>query len=174
MTASTDKERASLSAFIEMAGREGFDTAHQWYDAKGLVFFGPSTADCWRYWQAARRAPAAPVPQGWVAIPLEPTVEEWRQAQGTLLDANWDAVTCLAARIQTLISITRDKWSAAAPQPPEAAPVELPEPVAVMTDTTPREPGWKTIFVPDAGTKLYTEQQVRQLLAQHGIKEQST
>lgn len=72
------------------------------------------------WWQAARRAPAVPVPQGWVAIPLEPTVEEWRQAQGTLLDANWDAVTCLAARIQTLISITRDKWSAAAPQPPEA------------------------------------------------------
>ncbi len=63
MTASTEKERASLSDFIEMAEREGFDTAHQWYDAKGWVFFSPSTADCWRYWQAARRAPAAPVPQ---------------------------------------------------------------------------------------------------------------
>lgn len=73
----------------------------------------------------------------------------------------------------------------AAPQPPEAdhipdagkmvaAPVQMPEPVAVMTDTTPREPGWKTMFVPDSGTRLYTEQQVRQLLANHGIQEQST
>lgn len=60
MTASTEQERASLSAFIEMAEREGFDTVHQWYDAKGWVFFSPSTADCWRYWQAARRAPVVP------------------------------------------------------------------------------------------------------------------
>lgn len=67
------------------------------------------------------RAPAA-VPQGWVAIPLEPTDDEWRFAQGTLLDANWDALTCFAAQIQTLISITRDKWAlAAATQPPEDA-----------------------------------------------------
>lgn len=70
--------------------------------------------------QAARRAPAVPVPHGWVAIPLEPTAEEWQQAQGTLLDVNWDAVTCLAARIQTLISITRDKWSAAVAAAPQA------------------------------------------------------
>lgn len=56
MTQSTEQERASLRAFIEMAEREGFDTAHQWYEAKGWVFFSPSTADCWRYWQAARRA----------------------------------------------------------------------------------------------------------------------
>ena len=58
---------------------------------------------------------AAPVvlPAGWVAIPLEPTAEQWRDAQGTLLDVNWDAVTCFAARIQALIAITRKQWVSA-------------------------------------------------------------
>lgn len=49
------------------------------------------------------------VPSGWVAIPMDPTEEQWITAQGTLLDYNWDAVTCFAARLQTLISITRNQ-----------------------------------------------------------------
>jgi hypothetical protein len=49
--------------------------------------------------------------------------------------------------------------------PAAAAPVVMPDPVAVVTNTTPREPGWTTLFIPDAGTKLYTEQQVLALLA---------
>lgn len=48
--------------------------------------------------------------------------------------------------------------------------VKMPEPVGIVTNSTPREPGWRTTFVPPAGTKLYTEQQLRTLLAQHGIK----
>jgi len=102
MTASTDKERASLSAFIEMAGREGFDTAHQWYDAKGWVFFSPSTDDCWRYWQAALRAPV--VPQGWKLVPIEATqemVDAWSSAtelpEGVAEQAD-DVVNAYAAR----------------------------------------------------------------------------
>ena len=51
---------------------------------------------------------------------------------------------------------------AAAPQPPEAAPVQLPE---YGIDTANH-----------AGIRVrgYTEQQVRELLANHGIQEQNT
>ncbi|QXW17468.1 hypothetical protein KXJ72_11515 [Comamonas aquatica] len=104
MTASTEKERASLSAFIEMAEREGFDTAHQWYEAKGWVFFSPSTADCWRYWQAARRAPA--VPQGWKIT------EEMHVAAVKVLHR--------ASGVDGLPQRMVDAMLAAAPQPPEA------------------------------------------------------
>lgn len=106
MPASTEQERASLSAFIEMAEREGFDTAHQWYDAKGWVFFSPSTADCWRYWQAARRAPV-------VQVPLrKPTIDEVAEAVG-YHDSAWDCVDP-SELIDAILML------AAAPQPPEA------------------------------------------------------
>lgn len=110
------------------------------------------------------RAPAVPVPQGWQLVPIEPT-QEMQDAMHT----TGHAPTRYAAML------------AAAPQPPEAdhipdagkmvaAPVQLPEPVAIITDTVPREPWWKTMFVPDSGTRLYTEHQVITILAQHGIK----
>ena len=63
---------------------------------------------------------------------------------------------------------------AAAPQPPEAAPVQLPEPVAYQWLSTDN---FRISGGPVSGAywnKLYTEQQVRQLLANHGIQEQST
>ena len=62
---------------------------------------------------------------------------------------------------------------AAAPQPPEAAPVELPEPVYTMRvrgrmhDYTPT---LSAFDLADGEHELYTEQQVRQLLSNHGIK----
>lgn len=62
---------------------------------------------------------------------------------------------------------------AAAPQPPEAAPVQLPEPAAwVFKDKTWTE--IRAMAVDHNGVPAYTEHQVRQLLAAHGIKEQST
>ena len=77
---------------------------------------------------------------------------------------------------------------AAAPQPPEAAQsnsaefdgiktkaaaVQLPEPAAwVFKDRTWTE--IRAMAVDHGGVPAYTEQQVRQLLAAHGIKEQST
>ncbi len=62
---------------------------------------------------------------------------------------------------------------AAAPQPPEAAPVELPEPFAYVEHHKAGDNLW---FDHPGGkhSALYTEQQVRQLLADHGIQEQST
>lgn len=66
---------------------------------------------------------------------------------------------------------------ASAPQPPAAAPVELPEPVGVMAPW-PVDPSRDYIEwaneSPARGTALYTEQQVRQLLAAHDIQGQST
>jgi hypothetical protein len=75
MTRHTDaeQERASLGAFIDRAGRDGFDTAHTFFDCGEVVFLNPDTADLWGFWQAARRAPAAPVPQGWKLVPEEST-----------------------------------------------------------------------------------------------------
>ena len=180
MTHTTEQERASLRAFIEMAEREGFDTAHQWYEAKGWVFFSPSTADCWRYWQAARRAPV--VPQGWKIT------EEMHVAAVKVLHR--------ASGVDGLPQRMVDAMLAAAPQPPEAAqlddigvvdmaqavdskeaaPVQLPEPVAKI------EGGSLKWHIPDTGyslpvrylqgtENLYTEHQVRQLLS---AREQST
>ncbi|WP_284213904.1 hypothetical protein [Comamonas jiangduensis] len=142
MTHTTEQERASLRAFIEMAEREGFDTAHQWYEAKGWVFFSPSTADCWRYWQAARRAPAVPVPQGWKLVPISPTQEQlragyWSGAGEIRLHEEWARKESYERMVQNAPMTS----PAAAPQPPEAdmgipisqtnqqveAPVQLPE-----------------------------------------------
>ncbi len=78
---------------------------------------------------------------------------------------------------------------AAAPQPPEAAPVQLPEPAAwVYSFTHSSATGKPDLRVESITTDrerafseghsdqfaLYTEHQVRQLLANHGIQEQST
>lgn len=49
-----------------------------------------------------------------------------------------------------------------------AGPVVLPEPVGAMSATRPRTVAWNCMFTPEAGTKLYTEQQVRALLATGG------
>lgn len=56
------------------------------------------------------QAPRGVLPPGWVAIPLDPTEEQWTVAQGTLLDMSWPATTCLAARVQALIAMTRQQW----------------------------------------------------------------
>lgn len=93
----------------------------------------------WWAWQAARRAPAAPVPL------RKPTVAQVSDAIGYHASA-WD---CVDPRelIDAILML------AAAPQPPEAAPVELPE---YGIDTANH-----------AGIRVrgYTEQQVRDLLA---------
>lgn len=43
--------------------------------------------------------------------------------------------------------------------------VVLPEPIGAMSATTSRAVAWNCTFLPEAGTHLYTEQQVRALLA---------
>lgn len=127
----------------------------------------------WSAWQAARRSPAAPVPQP------EPVAYLWQHCETgrtrvvmpdmvITADANWIVVGPL--------------YLAAAPQPPEAAPVQLPEPVAFALEWTfnGEERGMRLYddethcrfdAESDGGVchPLYTEQQVRDLLAAHGI-----
>jgi hypothetical protein len=107
MTRHTDaeQERASLGAFIDRAGRDGFDTAHTFFDCGEVVFLNPDTADLWGFWQAARRAPAAPVPQG-LREAAQAVVERW----DTPL---WKDVPATAVYIADLRAAL-----AAAPQPP--------------------------------------------------------
>ena len=115
------------------------------------------------YEQAARRAPAVPVPQGWKLVPVEATDDmevaaenEYEQKPSYFPD--WKSAY--------------SAMLAAVPQPPEAAPVELPEPVYTMRvrgrmhDYTPT---LSAFDLADGEHKLYTEQQVRQLLADNGI-----
>lgn len=97
-----------------------------------------------------RRAPAAPVPQGWKVVP-EAITDAMLIA---LIEGAFCRVTNESAKD------FRRAWAAAlaaAPQPPEAAPVQLPE---YGIDTANH-----------AGIRVrgYTEQQVRELLAAHGI-----
>lgn len=136
--------------------------------------------------EAARRAPAVPAPQGWKLVPVEPTQE--------VLDA-----IDLMADDHRAFDDSDSFWRhlvAAAPQPPEAAqlddigvvdmaqavdskeaaPVQLPDCAGIYTV----EPDdfdddncvtWRGGMPPARGTKLYTEHQVRQLLAARGIEE---
>ena len=115
-------------------------------------------------------APAAPVPQGWKLVPMEPT-ECMEQAAADYLDACvrahglWLAMLAAAPQPPGACTCPSGDGSLRWPcpqHPPEAAPVQLP---AYGIDTANH-----------AGVRVrgYTEQQVRQLLAAHGIQEQST
>lgn len=126
----------------------------------------------WHAVQAAHRAPAAPVPL------RKPTVAQVTDAIGYHASA-WD---CVDPRelIDAILML------AAAPQPPEAAPVELPEPaipgsqgVCCGNFTTGGYYMGQSEQVccgcpDDAHPPYYTEQQLRELLAAHGIQERST
>lgn len=143
-----------------------------------------------------RRAPAAPVPQGWKLVPVESTEAMARafradDAPGyfcmtTLRCADFSEryAAMLAAAPQPLEGLKRENPATK----PEAAPVQLPEPSAWMLgcQTMGGDVGWKLSWSKSgAGVchrlsgeefehPLYTEQQVRQLLANHGIQERST
>lgn len=160
MTHHTDAERAEFEAWAR-----GYGTWEVKRDddvALGTTGYTDITLTvAWHAVQAARRAPVAPVPQ-------EPTSKQVVLGAGALLGQPEHTADNRHPEWHSAVEKVRKVYLAmlaAAPQPPAAAPVELPEPVAIVTGTTPRNCGWKTFFVPEAGTKLYTEQQVRDLLA---------
>lgn len=164
MTHHTDAEQLHqlLELVLTELDRKAIPIAYmQEIDRKGKAFIE----------QAARRAPVAPVPQ------YEPVAYLWQHCETgrtrvvmpdmvITADANWIVVGPL--------------YLAAAPQPPEAAPVKLPEPVAWMLgcQTLGGDAGWKLSWSQSgagvcnrlAGKEfehaLYTEQQVRELLEQ--------
>ena len=81
-------------------------------DAKGNYLL-LTTANGWMWWQAARRAPTVLVPQGYKIT------EEQHVAAVKVLHR--------AAGVDGLPQRMIDAMLAAAPQPPEAAPVQMPE-----------------------------------------------
>ena len=183
MTHHTEQERAECRKAFEF---ELIDN-HQ-YVPSDFVRDGDYYADddtqfawelAWSSWQAARRAPVAPVPQGWTLKGYEdgsitvqaPSGERWRyqETPGTGTGSEF---------IYSLLKA----MLAAAPQPPEAAPVQMPEPVAFVhtpafvwngnispvVSFAKYEDDYKS-GIYSLRTPLYTEQQVRELLAAHGI-----
>ena len=181
MTHTTDQERAEFE---------------KWWSSPHIWGRGHKEAQ-WASWQAARRAPAAPVPQGWKLVPSESTEEMARAFRAD--DApHYFVMTTMrcndfAERYRAAIS--------AAPQPPDAfqtegglkseirttstAPVQMPEPAGCVVYANGESHHWdanrecaelfasseRSRGAPYAFTfeNLYTEQQVRQLLADNGI-----
>lgn len=178
MTHHTDTERAEFEAAIRAtmhdAGEDHIaERLERWPD--GAYKDRATGYAWWGYQKAARRAPV--VPQGWKLVPKEATPEMLEQVWYLGYDEMRDAYCVLVA---------------AAPQPPEAAqasvsngtleaPVQMPEPAAWRyTDARGHyryrgaRPGFAVEYPLLKPEALYTEQQVRELLAAHGIKEQST
>ena len=119
-------------------------------------------------------APRPSVPQGWKLVPEWPTVEMSVAGDDVYREDGPDVFSSNTIYTRML---------AAAPQPPEAAPVQLPEPVAFVhtpalvwngkirpvVSFAKYEDDYKS-GIYSLRTPLYTEQQVRELLASHGIK----
>lgn len=158
------------------------DAERQAFEAwLGIKPCGAAHDLAWSAWKAARRAPAAPVPHGWrdcvlaVADMLKKKADAFADehgyddmgglsfGQGSHADAKLDHHSNLIELEEEVRAMI-----AAAPKPPEAAPVELPEPVAYVEHHKAGDNLW---FDHPGGkhSALYTEQQVRDLLAAHGI-----
>ena len=85
MTQNTDQERKLFEAFASDDGK--WPQAIE-RDAKGNYLL-LTTAHGWMWWQAARRAPAAPVPQGWKLVPVE-LLERIQESLGSFVsDQGW-------------------------------------------------------------------------------------
>lgn len=148
MTQSTEQERALFEAVASDDGK--WPQAIE-RDGKGNYLL-LTTANGWMWWQAARRAPV--VPQ---------RCDLCKNNGGYFYGRTGYEPCCVGSL---------------APQPPDAAPVQMPEPVAKI------EGGSLKWHIPDTGYSLpvrylqgtqmlYTEHQVRQLLAAHSIQEHS-
>ncbi|MDH1765115.1 hypothetical protein N5D37_05255 [Comamonas aquatica] len=157
MTHHTEAERALSSLrhlYQQMAGGAVKDSTQAKRIAEGLL--SPAIE---KLEQAARRAQAAPVTQG-LREAAQAVVERW----DTPLWKDVPATTVYIADLRAAL--------ASAPQPPEAAPVELPEPVA-WRDPKNILPSQGCTYEKSTAKKwahiyteaLYTEQQVRDLLA---------
>lgn len=195
MTQSTEQERADFEAWA----RDRYPSIDLTRDRND--YSKALAKDYWSLWQAARRAPAVPVPQG--LREAAQRAHDWMDSQAdSQSKGNYHSFDLLCLRQE------RDALAealAAAPQPPEAAPdcltcndhgavgnimnaepcpdctmkrgtgcsvsngethaapVVLPEPYDYVEW---RERG----FSKTHKTALYTEQQVRELLAANGIK----
>lgn len=168
MTYHTDAERALSNLrhlYSQMAGGLVKDSAQAKRIAEGLL--SPAIA---RLEQAARRAPAAQVPQVTPEM-----IEAAQEAYMPFGDMELAIQCALSAAPQPPEGLKRENPATK----PEAAPVELPIPAAICTevrtefmqDFMRKEYGLQAVFGAkiEFNENLYTEQQVRDLLADHGI-----
>lgn len=163
MTQSTEQERALADLrhmYAQMVGGMVKDSAQAKRIADGILSRAIQKLE-----QAARRAPAAPVQE-------EPTSKQIVLGAGALLGQPENTADNRHPDWHSAVAKVRKVYLAmlaAAPQPPEAeqasvsngtleAPVQLPE------------YGIDTANHAGIRARGYTEQQVRQLLAAHGIK----
>lgn len=189
MTHTAEQERALSSLrhlYQQMAGGMVKDSAQAKRIAEGLL--SPAIA---KLEQAARRAPAVPVPQGWKLVPDANNMTD-EQAE-----AICNLVSCCGGGAHEVYEAALS----AAPQTPEAqasvsngtleAPVQMPElesridvlevakelkqSISAFGDTKGKAKEKAAFYLTSQYEQiLYWEQQVRQLLAAHGIQEQST
>ena len=124
--------------------------------------------EVWSEWpkqQAAHRAPAVPVPQG--VLEAAQRAHDWMDSQAdSQSKGNFHSFDLLCLRQE------RDALAealAAAPQPPEAAPVQLPEPAGVVVTTIGNYASVNAAPFVRKGEKFYTEQQVMDLLKSVGV-----
>lgn len=152
MTHHTDAERQAFEAVASDNGK--WPQAIE-RDAKGNYLL-LTTANGWMWWQAARRAPE-PVPQWGKAGTCE-----WYDGYADHSDGGGPY---------------KERVLYTAPTPAEAAPVKFPEPVA-WRDPKNFLPSQGCTYEKSTAKKwahiyteaLYTEQQVRELMAANGIK----
>jgi hypothetical protein len=183
MTASTtEQERAEFEAWYIAGARKAVPAFAEWSEIEireGCMrpdsgsYRIDSARIAWDAWQAARRAPAVPVPQG--LLEAAQRAHDWMDSQAdSQSKGNFHSFDLLCLRQE------RDALAealAAAPQPPEAAHVELPEPaipgsqgVCCGNFTTGGYYMGQHEQVccgcpDDAHPPYYSEQQVRDLLA---------
>ena len=189
MTANTETERAEFEAWYIKSAQKAVPAFSAWSDIEvrdgcirpdGESYKIDTARIAWEAWQAARRAPLVPQGLREAAQRAHDWMESQADSQSKGNHHSFD-LFCLRQERDALAEAL-----AAAPQPPEAdhseqhlemvaAPVKLPEPVAWTLQreldakrTTTSGHLWFSNPVNALWTALYTEQQVRQLLATHG------
>ena len=126
MTHHTDAERAEFELMRDAFESKGSEAYKAWLiQVRDGDSYKPwDIVNDWRNWQtawqAARRAPAAPVPQGWKPVPVE-LLERIQESLGSFVsDQGWSQ-----SDMDTADAL--DGLLAAAPQPPVAAPENIRE-----------------------------------------------
>lgn len=158
MTHHTDAERAAFEEFASVNGeRPELVARNQAGEYQRL-----DTATGWMWWQAARRAPAAPVPDVTDAM-----IEAANEAYCPFGDMHLAIQAALAAAPQPPEGLKRENPATK----PEAAPVQLPvellERIQESLGSFVSDQGWSQ-------SDMDTADALDGLLAAHGIKEQST
>lgn len=188
MTQSIDAERSEFEGYALSVGLSLRTAGFGYYEKL-------ETCSAWAAWQAARRAPAAPMPKckDRLLAALERAISAETALRQLIDEAGNDMTPGWEDRLSACID-RGNELLAAAPQPPDSfqtegglkseirttstAPVQMPEPIAYLHECG-KKPSLRTlefskvaIQLSSKGYKshgLYTEQQVRQLLATHGI-----